>query len=63
MTKYELIFSPTGGTKKVAQLLTAGWPEASVQTIDLTDKDLDFAQMGFGQKAFAPRFAANQGKH
>lgn len=48
MTRYELIFSPTGGTKKVAQLLTAGWPEASVQTIDLTDKDLDFAQMGFG---------------
>ncbi len=47
MTRYALVFSPTGGTKKVAELLTAAWPEA-VESIDLTAKGLDFAQMGFG---------------
>ena len=34
MTCFQLIFSPTGGTERVAKALTETWPE--VQTIDLS---------------------------
>ena len=32
----EIVFSPTGGTKKVAEAITGAW-EAEVETLDLTD--------------------------
>ncbi len=32
----QLLFSPTGGTKKVAEAITGAW-EAEVETLDLTD--------------------------
>ena len=34
MHAYEILFSPTGGTAKVAAALTTDWP--SVKTIDLS---------------------------
>lgn len=34
MTCFQLIFSPTGGTERVAKALTETWPK--VQTIDLS---------------------------
>ncbi len=39
-----IIFSPTGGTEKVAKALTATWGE-SAATVDLTKMDKDFAQV------------------
>ena len=41
MKLYNIIFSPTGGTKKVADCLT-GALEGDVTTIDLTDSKQDF---------------------
>ena len=38
MKIYEIIFSPTGGTKKVADIISAGVGADSI-CIDLTDKD------------------------
>lgn len=34
MNCFQLIFSPTGGTERVAKALTQNWP--AVQTIDLS---------------------------
>ncbi len=45
MSVYSLVFSPTGGTAKVAQTLTSTWPEC--QTIDLTDTTLDYSRYVF----------------
>lgn len=45
MSVYSLVFSPTGGTAKVAQALTSAWPQC--QTIDLTDKDQDYSRYVF----------------
>lgn len=45
MKYYKMVFSPTGGTKKVADAITKGW--ADVIEIDLTDKSLDFSQWQF----------------
>lgn len=39
----QLIFSPTGGTKKAAEMITSEW-SASVETIDLTDPSVDFTK-------------------
>lgn len=41
----QIIFSPTGGTKKVAGAITESWP--SVETIDLSLPGLDYAQCSF----------------
>ena len=41
MKLYNIVFSPTGGTKKVADYLT-GALEGEVTTVDLTDSKLDF---------------------
>lgn len=40
MKLYKIIFSPTGGTKKVADAITSKWTDA--ETIDLSDKICDF---------------------
>lgn len=42
MKLYEISFSPTGGTKKVSQLLS-GALAAERQAVDLTDSHLDFS--------------------
>ena len=41
MRLYDIVFSPTGGTKKVADCLT-GALEGEVTTVDLTDSKQDF---------------------
>lgn len=41
MRLYDIVFSPTGGTKKVADCLT-GALEGEVTTVDLTDSKRDF---------------------
>ena len=41
MKCYQILFSPTGGTEKVAAAITQNWPE--VQTIDLSSTSTDFA--------------------
>lgn len=38
----KIVFSPTGGTQRVADILTAEWP-GPVSSIDLTDAKIDFA--------------------
>lgn len=43
MKYIQLIFSPTGGTKRVAELITSEWKE-SVETIDLSEAAKDFSQ-------------------
>lgn len=45
MARYQVIFSPTGGTQKVADILTAAWSD--VQRVDLTEKTKDFSQLAF----------------
>ncbi|MDD6785319.1 MAG: 4Fe-4S binding protein [Eggerthellales bacterium] len=42
MKTYNIIFSPTGGTAKVASALMANWPEG--ETIDLSDAAASFAR-------------------
>ncbi len=42
MSIVEIIFSPTGGTAKVARAFAEGW-EGDVKTIDLTDPEKDFS--------------------
>lgn len=37
----EIVFSPTGGTAKVARAFAEGW-EGEVNTIDLADPGKDF---------------------
>ena len=38
----EIIFSPTGGTEKVAHAFAEGW-QGEVKTIDLADPEKDFS--------------------
>lgn len=45
MAFYQIAFSPTGGTKKAADLLSAAWREKS--EIDLCDREDDFSQYRF----------------
>lgn len=42
----QLIFSPTGGTKKVADAITKHW-DSDTETIDLSDAETDFSQYSF----------------
>ena len=37
MKTYSIIFSPTGGTAKVADAITQSWPDTT--TIDLSDQN------------------------
>ena len=50
MKTYNIIFSPTGGTAKVASALMANWPEG--ETIDLSDAAASFAR-SLGEDALA----------
>ena len=43
MKYVQLIFSPTGGTEKAAEMVTAEW-STSVETIDLTNPAADFSK-------------------
>ena len=43
MNTVEIIFSPTGGTEKVARILTSRW-ELDTVTIDLSDAKADFSR-------------------
>ncbi|MBP3684508.1 MAG: hypothetical protein J6J12_06040 [Oscillospiraceae bacterium] len=42
MKTVEIIFSPTGGTEKVARILTSRW-ELDTVTIDLSDAKADYS--------------------
>lgn len=46
MKYVQLIFSPTGGTRKVADAVTKHW-DSGVETIDLSDAEADFSQCVF----------------
>ena len=46
MSYTQLIFSPTGGTKKVADALSGPWGEP-VETIDLCDRQRDLSKTAF----------------
>ncbi len=46
MNNVQLIFSPTGGTRKVADAITSAWGE-QVQTVDLTDAQMEFSDISF----------------
>lgn len=41
MSNIEIIFSPTGGTEKVADIICGCWSE-NVNKIDLSDSETDF---------------------
>ena len=42
MNTVEIIFSPTGGTEKVANIIRRQWSESTVK-IDLSDPESDFS--------------------
>lgn len=52
MGTYSIHFSPTGGTRKVMDILTEEWQKeeksGAVETIDLTEADCDFGKYRFG---------------
>ena len=52
MKMYEFCFSPTGGTRKVADILTGALADQVVQ-IDLTDKKTDFGEITLNQEDVA----------
>lgn len=45
MKYYQIVFSPTGGTEKVANAITQNWPISD--TIDLSDKETKFTDICF----------------
>lgn len=45
MKYVQLIFSPTGGTERTAEMITSAWSEA-VETVDLSDPAKDFSKCG-----------------
>ena len=51
MNKYRIIFSPTGGTEKVANTMTKFWNE--VKDIDLSKTDLDFSSISLTKEDIA----------
>ena len=44
MNVVEIVFSPTGGTEKVAHMLGGHWSESAVK-IDLSDAKTDFTEV------------------
>lgn len=46
MKYIQIVFSPTGGTARAAEIITSAWSE-SVETLDLTDPLRDFSAYGF----------------
>ncbi|MDE7430310.1 MAG: 4Fe-4S binding protein [Lachnospiraceae bacterium] len=49
MELIQIVFSPTGGTGKVADIITEEW-EGAVTRIDLTDAETDFSKIIIGQE-------------
>ena len=49
MNVVEIVFSPTGGTEKVARILGGHWSESTVK-IDLSDAKTDFTQCSIDQE-------------
>mgnify|MGYP000076082270 FL=1 len=49
MNTVEIIFSPTGGTEKVADIIGKQWDESTVK-IDLSDSKTDFSECGIGKE-------------
>lgn len=47
MSVYSLCFSPTGGTQKVMDCLSDGWPD--LHKVDLSDPAADFSQYRFAK--------------
>lgn len=47
MAIYEIVFSPTGGTKKVSGMFTKAFGGES-SFVDLTDREVDFTKFSFG---------------
>ena len=45
MKYYMIVFSPTGGTEKVAKAITKNWKQ--IETIDLTLLDTDYTKISF----------------
>lgn len=45
----QIIFSPTGGTKKAAEAIMSEW-SGSVETIDLCDPSIDFTKFSFDKR-------------
>ena len=45
MKYVQIIFSPTGGTEKVAKAITENWP--AVETVDLSVPDADYSKIVF----------------
>lgn len=48
MNFVEIVFSPTGGTKKVAHMISKHW-DTDIIHIDLSDADMDFSQCNLGE--------------
>lgn len=48
----QIVFSPTGGTQKVADIITAEW-DKPVEKIDLTDPKTDFAAISLEKETVA----------
>ena len=48
----QIIFSPTGGTKKVADLLAGEW-NLKREAVDLTDPSVDFGSIPWKRRADA----------
>ena len=49
MSFYNIVFSPTGGTKKVSDLFTKSFCSESTQ-IDLSDRNKDFSAFSFHEE-------------
>lgn len=46
MNVSQIVFSPTGGTKQITDIITKSW-EISVNEIDLTNAETDFAAIRY----------------
>lgn len=46
MKYVQLVFSPTGGTRKIVDAITKHW-DSDTETIDLSDVEIDFSQYSF----------------
>ena len=49
MKYYQIVFSPTGGTERVAKAITQNWPQ--IDTIDLSAPDTKYAEICFESEA------------
>lgn len=49
MSTVEILFSPTGGTEKVARIIAGQWSE-SAERIDLSDPKTDFSRCAIGKE-------------